>query len=57
MTDKKKNDKPYWYRIYISECPVCGKGEETRERRYDERPKDPEDRYEYSLVYDGCLGY
>lgn len=50
--------KPHWYRIYIGECPVCGRDASYRERVYGEKPNDPRERYiwlpDYQ-TYDGCL--
>lgn len=46
--------KEHWYFITLSECPVCGRSEETRERRYDKRPERWEDRHEYADHYDYC---
>ena len=36
--------KPHWYFITYRECPVCGRCEEYRERRYTKKPKRPEER-------------
>jgi hypothetical protein len=49
--------KRYWYVTCINLCPVCGgKDSDTyKERRYTEKPKEPEDRIEYSKYYDGCM--
>lgn len=47
--------KLHWYFITIYECPVCGRGEETRERRYDKKPSDPKDRYDY--IQYACSGH
>lgn len=50
----------YWYRIYVGECPVCGKDKGYRERVYGDRPSDPKDRYVYlsnSETYDHCEDY
>lgn len=48
----------YWYRIYIGECPVCGRSKEYRERVYGRKPKDPMKRYiriPDTETYDHCL--
>lgn len=50
--EKKKEDKRkrkgYWYMTHIRECVLCGAGETTRYRVYDEpKPANPWDRYEY----------
>jgi len=50
----------YWYRIWVGECPVCGKDAGYRERVYivDEPiPVNDADRYHhmgYSKTYCGC---
>jgi hypothetical protein len=50
--------KQHWYRIHIRECPVCGRGETTRERVYGQRPVDPAERYDYNgMAYDYCLEF
>lgn len=40
--------KGSWYFISQWFCVLCGRSEETRERRYDKRPVDPNDRHEYT---------
>jgi hypothetical protein len=48
----------YWYKMYVGECPVCGRNTSYRERVYGEKPKDPKDKYiqlSPSYCYDGCL--
>jgi hypothetical protein len=37
--------KKCWYFITYYVCVVCGRENEHRERRYDERPKDAFDRH------------
>ena len=52
------NSKKYWYRIYIGECPVCGRSKSYRERVYSPRPEKREDRYVWlsdQETYDGCI--
>lgn len=51
---KHPKGKGSWYFISISECPVCGRGDEVRERRYTEKPTDPHERYEFLIIYDYC---
>lgn len=47
---------PHWYKRFISECPVCGRGDDVRERQFSPRPEDPRDRVEYEgLAYDYCM--
>lgn len=43
-----------WYFTYTRECPICGQGDTTRERRHDKRPDDPAERYEFVFHWDGC---
>lgn len=48
--------RKHWYFITIHSCPVCGNEDVYRERRYDERPEEWEDRHEYCWnMYDYCL--
>jgi hypothetical protein len=56
MNEKKKRQphKKHWYKRTITECPVCGRGEDYRERIYGEKPKDPKKIYEYEVAYDWC---
>lgn len=44
----------HWYFISTWACPICGRENTIRERRYDERPEKPEDRHEYVEHWDGC---
>jgi hypothetical protein len=44
--------KGCWYFITITECVLCGRGDEDRERRTDPRPEDWKDRHRY--VQDAC---
>lgn len=37
----------HWYFIRVYECPICGRWEEERERRYGPKPERAEDRYEF----------
>jgi hypothetical protein len=57
---KRKPAKKHWYKMYVGECPVCGRDQSFRERVYGERPEDRKDRYEYlpdTFTYDNCMGY
>jgi hypothetical protein len=47
--------KKYWYRFTVVECPVCGGGEQFKEREYTPKPKDPSKRHTYLQIYDYCL--
>jgi hypothetical protein len=31
--------KKHWYRMYVGECPVCGRDAGSRERVYGKKPK------------------
>jgi hypothetical protein len=44
----------YWYFISIRYCPICGRDDTTRERRYDPRPDDPSARRDFKEVWDYC---
>jgi hypothetical protein len=51
--------KSYWYRIYVGECPLCGRDKGFRERVYGTKPLDIENRYVYLKdveTYDRCEG-
>ena len=42
----KTKRKPYWWKYYVGECPVCGRDASERVAIYDEpRPEKMEDRY------------
>jgi hypothetical protein len=54
-----KNRPPHWYRLYLGECPVCGRDKTYRERVYGPRPAKESERYVQQPdtdTYDGCLG-
>ena len=52
---KRKPLAPHWYMRYITECPICGRGYDVRERRFDPKPDDPADRVDYNgMAYDWC---
>ena len=58
MKKKRASLPPHWYKIYIGECPVCGRDQSYRERRLTPKPLNPEDRYEEMSdfeTYDGCM--
>ena len=46
--------RKHWYFVATEECPVCGRGNIYRERRYGRKPKDYRKRYEYVTAYDWC---
>jgi hypothetical protein len=39
--------EPHWYRTHLSECVLCGRNENYRERVYGPKPTDPAVRYVY----------
>lgn len=55
LTEPVKNEKGCWYMTYIEECPVCGRGEESRERRPAPAPEHKGEQYEFIQRYDHCL--
>ena len=44
----------YWCFISIRYCPICGRDDTTRERRYDPRPDDPSARRDFKEAWDYC---
>lgn len=49
-----KNKKGVWYKRYISECVLCGGGDDIRTRMPPPKPEKIEDRYEYDqFAHDG----
>ena len=46
--------KRYWYFFTVSECPVCGRGETVKERRYTKKPTSSGKRYSFETDYDWC---
>ena len=53
---KHPKGKGSWYKHYITECPVCGRGEDIRERQYTPAPpKNSPERWDYNgMAYDYC---
>ena len=54
-----KKKRPYWYRQFIGECPVCGRDAGYRERVYGKKPTEPKERYKHrpdTETYDHCIG-
>jgi len=47
-TAAQTHGKGAWYFISRWYCVLCGHSQETRERRYDEKPSDPAERQEYT---------
>jgi len=60
MTEKTKVKRkplpPHWYKNYIEECPVCGRGRQWRERQFTPAPeKHSMERWDYDgMAYDWC---
>ena len=55
-----KVKKPHWYRMYVGECPVCGRDKSFKERVYGKKPKNYKKRYVYLSqmeTYDYCDMY
>ena len=52
---ERKPLPPHWYFTTAYECPVCWKHDEHRERRYNKKPEDPAERFEFISNYCGCL--
>lgn len=50
-----KHMPEHWYRMYESECVLCGRGHKWRERVYGSRPENYEDRY--VLEQYACCGH
>lgn len=49
----KTTPKPkHWYRIHTTECALCGRGDQWRERMFTPKPTDPQERYRYTQY--GC---
>ncbi len=51
---ERKKVQKHWYRLHISECPVCGNGGIERERVYGEKPKDYNQVVTFIQHYDWC---
>jgi len=49
--------KEHWYKLFIGECPVCGKSKNYRMRVYGQKPEKLEKRIIYLSdmeTYDWC---
>lgn len=47
--------RTYWIRFHYYDCPVCGNGDEIRERIYNEpKPQDVSKRHIHHDQYDWC---
>jgi len=57
MNEKEKHPKGKgcWYKIYISECVLCGRTDEERVRMWTPKPKDYKDRIDYDQY--ACNGH
>jgi hypothetical protein len=51
---KEKEKKKHWYKKIIYYCPICGSEDSYRERRFDEKPKDYNDRVVVKEAWDYC---
>ena len=51
---KEITSKGYWYKRFISECPICGRGDDYRVRQYTPKPADPSERVVWDYNYDYC---
>ena len=53
-TQPVKNEKGVWYKVYVSECVLCGGGDNERTRMPPPKPEDLQDCYEYEqFAHDG----
>jgi hypothetical protein len=43
----ESNTGKYWYKFYYTECVLCGRGDEWKERQHTPKPEDPQQRYDY----------
>ena len=50
---ERKTRRPHWYFISVHECPICGRTETFRERRYGRKPKSWKKTHEYFQT-SGC---
>lgn len=48
--------KRHWYRIYVGECPQCGRDASYRERVYGPKPKRHSARYVHLSLHAGYCG-
>jgi hypothetical protein len=58
MSDQNKTKGKYWYRVFVGECPVCGRDKSYRERVYGDKPIDPNEIYKqlsHQQTYDHCM--
>ena len=49
-----KEKKTYWYKKTVYYCPVCGRDDTYKERRFDEKPEEWEKRFTFKEVWDYC---
>ena len=59
VTIERKTSKSHWYRMYLGECPVCGRDKSYRERVYGAKPVRRIKRTVYLsdyVTYDHCDG-
>ncbi len=55
-TETTKRRRRYWYKNFVTECPICGRGKQWRERQFTPPPpKDSPERWDFDgLAYDYC---
>lgn len=57
--NRNRNRLRHWYRLFVGECPVCGRDQSYRERVYGPRPRKRSDRIVHIpdvKNYCGCMG-
>ena len=58
LKQKRKPPSPHWYKVYVGECPVCGRDASYRTRVYGEKPQDIQECRIYlsdGETYCGCV--
>lgn len=53
----RKSGKGCWYKVYITECPLCGAGHETRERQYTPAPDSYDWRARVEITTEACVSH
>lgn len=53
-TAEPREKRSYWYEFYHEYCPVCGREETIKERRYTMKPKSYNKRHHYSYMNCWC---
>ena len=52
--ENPEEKRKYWYKFFIYECPICGRGDTYKERQYTPKPEDGSERYDFAVHYDYC---